>query len=183
MQHYCLFDTGIGFCATAWSPLGVTRFQLPEVDRNATEKRLRAKTANLRPSDPSSTVVEMIADMRRYFAGERIDFSSVTIDLSGIEPFRRSVYQAARSVGWGRTSTYGELAAEAGYPGTAQDVGQAMARNPIAIIIPCHRILAAGNKLGGFSAYRGTFAKERLLALEGTSTPQLPLMPPAQQPG
>jgi methylated-DNA-[protein]-cysteine S-methyltransferase len=175
MQHYCLFDTAIGFCATAWSADGVSRFQLPERDRGATERRLQRRTANVQAGDPPPMVAQLIADIQRYLAGERVDFSAVVIDLSGVDTFRRSIYEAARSIGWGRTSTYGELARQAGYPGAAQDVGQAMARNPIAIIIPCHRILAAGNKLGGFSAYQGTFAKERLLALEGSTTAMLPL--------
>jgi methylated-DNA-[protein]-cysteine S-methyltransferase len=183
MQSYCLFDTAIGSCGIAWSAQGLTRLQLPELDRSATEKRLRATAANHRSHDPPPAVAQVIADIRRYLAGERVDFSTVAIDLSGVDLFRCSVYQAARSGGWGRTSTYGELARQAGHPGAAREVGQAMARNPIVIIIPCHRILAAGNRLGGFSAYQGTFAKERLLALEGTSTGQLPLMSPARRLG
>lgn len=176
MQRYCLFDTVIGPCGIAWSAQGLTRLQLPERDRSATEKRLRARTANLQPGDPPPAVAQVIADIQRYLAGDRIDFSPVAIDLSGIDLFRRSVYEAARSVGWGQTSTYGELARQAGHPDAAREVGQAIGRNPVAIIIPCHRIVAAGNKLGGFSAYQGTFAKERLLALEGSGTALLPLM-------
>jgi methylated-DNA-[protein]-cysteine S-methyltransferase len=176
MQHYCLFDTVIGPCGITWSAQGLTRLQLPEFDRGATEKRLRARAANLRPGDPSPRDAQVIADIQRYLAGERVDFSPVAIDLSGVDLFRQSVYQAARSIGWGRTSTYGELARRTGHPDAAREVGQALGRNPVAIIIPCHRIVAAGNKLGGFSAYQGTFAKERLLALEGSGTALLPLM-------
>jgi methylated-DNA-[protein]-cysteine S-methyltransferase len=183
MQSYCLFDTTMGPCGIAWSAQGLTRLQLAERERSATEKRLRARAANLRPDEPPPAVAQVITDIQRYLAGERIDFSPVAIDLSGVDSFRRSIYEAARSVGWGTTSTYGELARQAGYPGAARDVGQAMGRNPVAIIIPCHRIVAAGNKLGGFSAYQGTFAKERLLALEGTGTGQLPLMSPARRRG
>jgi methylated-DNA-[protein]-cysteine S-methyltransferase len=176
MQSYCLFDTVIGPFGIAWSAEGVTRLRLPERDRGTTEKRLRARTASLQPDDPPPAVAQVIADIQRYLAGERIDFSAVAIDLSDIDLFRRSIYEAARAVGWGQTATYGELARQVGHPDAARDVGQAMGRNPVAVIIPCHRIIAAGNKLGGFSAYQGTFAKERLLALEGNATALLPLM-------
>ena len=176
MQSYCLIDTTIGVCGIAWNDQGLTRLRLPERDRSVTEKRLRARTASPQRDDPPPAVAQVVADIQRYLAGERIDFSPVAIDLSGVDSFRRNIYEAARSVGWGTTSTYGELARQAGYPGAAQDVGRAMGRNPVAIIIPCHRIVAAGNKLGGFSAYQGTFAKERLLALEGNATALLPLI-------
>jgi methylated-DNA-[protein]-cysteine S-methyltransferase len=176
MQSYCLFDTVIGPFGIAWSAQGLTRLQLPERDRGTTEKRLRARTASLQPDAPPPAVAHVIADIQRYLAGERIDFSPVVIDLSDIDLFRRSVYEAARAVGWGRTATYGELARQVGHPDAARDVGHAMGRNPVAVIIPCHRIVAAGSKLGGFSAYQGTFAKERLLALEGNATALLPLM-------
>ena len=82
-------------------------------------------------------------------------------------PFYVEIYAAARRVGWGETATYGELARQAGAPGAARAVGQAMARNPVAVIIPCHRILASGNKVGGFSAFGGAVSKQRLLGLEG----------------
>ena len=82
-------------------------------------------------------------------------------------PFYVRVYEIARQIGWGETATYGELAARVGSPGAARGVGQALSRNPVAVIIPCHRILASGNKVGGFSAFGGTVSKERLLALEG----------------
>ncbi|MBI3707329.1 MAG: MGMT family protein, partial [Proteobacteria bacterium] len=89
------------------------------------------------------------------------------IDLVEVGPFHRRVYAAARSIGWGHTASYGELARQAGSLGAARAVGHALSRNPIAIIIPCHRILASGGKIGGFSAHGGTFAKVRLLSLEG----------------
>ena len=105
--------------------------------------------------------------LERYFAGERIDFASVALDLGGVGPFHRAIYDATRSLGWGQTATYGDLARQAGSPGAARAVGQAMGHNPVPIIIPCHRVLAAGRKIGGFSAYGGALTKERLLALEG----------------
>lgn len=166
-MHYCIFESAIGVCGLAWSRAGLTRFQLPEADRLATEKRLQGGSDGPTRNDPPPPVGRAIAGLQRYFAGERIDFSGVEVDLEGVPPFYVRVYDVARRIGWGETATYGELAARAGSPGAARGVGQALSRNPVAVIIPCHRILASGNKVGGFSAYGGTVSKERLLALEG----------------
>ncbi len=110
----------------------------------------------------------MIARARRYFDGEQIDFSDAKLDLHDQEPFFREVYNAVRQVKWGQTTTYGTVAKALGdNPEAARDVGQAMARNPVPLIIPCHRVLAAGGRVGGFSAPGGTVAKQRMLELEG----------------
>jgi methylated-DNA-[protein]-cysteine S-methyltransferase len=164
---YCLFDTAIGPCGVAWSERGLTALLLPGADRWATEKRLRAISASTDAGIPPPGVKRAIAEIQRYLAGSRIDFSSVAIDLPEVSPFYRRVYAAARGVGWGHTATYGQLARRAGSPKAARAVGQALSRNPIPIIIPCHRILAHGSRVGGFSAYGGTRTKQRLLSLEG----------------
>ena len=110
--------------------------------------------------------------------GRRVDFSQLELDLAGVSDFHRAIYDAARRIGWGETVTYGELAEQVGSPGAARAVGQAMGRNPIPVIIPCHRVLASGRKIGGFSAPGGAVTKTRLLALEGVhldkGTPLLP---------
>jgi methylated-DNA-[protein]-cysteine S-methyltransferase len=119
-------------------------------------------------------VGEAVAAVKRYFAGEETDFSGFQLDLGEQEAFFRQVYAAARRVGWGRTTTYGALTKEVGAgPEAARDVGQAMARNPVPLIIPCHRVLAAGGKIGGFSAPGGSAAKTRMLELEGVHVEQL----------
>jgi methylated-DNA-[protein]-cysteine S-methyltransferase len=164
MRHYHLFETRLGLCGVAWSDDGITRFRLPDPDGAAAEKALGAKGT---PQEPPPHIAAAVEEAKRYFGGERIDFGKINLDLAGVEPFRRSIYQALRAVAWGETVTYGELARRAGAPGAAQDVGIAMARNPVPLIIPCHRVLAAGGKLGGFSAPGRTEAKERMLALEG----------------
>ncbi len=150
-----LFDTALGACGIAWSERGVTRLQLPERTPAATERRLRARSSDGGAGVPPAPVREAIAMLERYFAGERVDFSSVALDLSGVGPFHRKIYDASRSLGWGQTASYGDLARQAGSPGAARAVGQAMGHNPVPIIIPCHRVLAAGRKIGGFSAYGG----------------------------
>src|SRR5262249_55966531 len=96
-----------------------------------------------------------------------VDFASVAVDLRGVGGFRRKVYEAARSIGWGQTASYGELARRMGAPRAARAVGQALGANSIPIIIPCHRIVASGGGIGGFSAFGGKRGKQRLLALEG----------------
>jgi methylated-DNA-[protein]-cysteine S-methyltransferase len=120
------------------------------------------------PGGPTPEVVEAVAAVKRYFEGEETDFSGFRVDLSDQDAFFKQIYAAARQVGWGHTTTYGTLAKELGAgPEAARDVGQAMAKNPVALIIPCHRVLAAGGKVGGFSAPGGSAAKIRMLELEG----------------
>ena len=165
-MHYAVFDSAIGTCGVAWSDAGVTRFQLPEASPEATEKRLRGSPDGPSRQAPPPAVAHAIADLQRYFAGKKVDFTVVEVDLEGVPPFYVRVYEIARQIGWGETATYGELAARVGSPGAARGVGQALSRNPVAVIIPCHRILASGNKVGGFSAFGGSVSKERLLALE-----------------
>lgn len=180
-MHYCLFETDFGPVGVAWSERGLTYLQLPEADRSATEERLAQRAGSLGPSPPPSPIAQAIAELERYFSGERVDFAGIALDLTGVAPFYCEVYDAARRVGWGETATYGDLARQVGSAGAARGVGQALSRNPVAVIIPCHRILASGNKVGGFSAFGGTVSKERLLALEGVrlghapDTRQLPL--------
>jgi methylated-DNA-[protein]-cysteine S-methyltransferase len=167
-QRYLIFETAHGFCGVAWSDKGVTRFQLPTKSAEATERILRRRGPEAEPGEPPPEVAETIVAVKRYFDGEAVDFSNVTLDLGGQDQFFADIYRAARRVGWGRTTTYGALAKEVGAgPQAARDVGEAMSKNPVALIIPCHRVLAAGGKLGGFSAPGGSAAKARMLALEG----------------
>ena len=140
---------------------------------------LRRRLPNAHPGTPTPEVAEVVAKVKRYFAGEEIDFSGVALDLGEQDAFFRQIYDAARQVTWGHTTTYGTLAKQLGVgPEAARDVGQAMAKNPVALIIPCHRVLAAGGKIGGFSAPGGSNAKARMLELEGV---QLAPPKPVQQ--
>jgi methylated-DNA-[protein]-cysteine S-methyltransferase len=177
LTHYCLFETAIGACGVAWSRLGVTRLQLPEADARATERRLSQRAAKASEATPTA-IDQVIADIQGYMTGRNVDFAAVAIDLASVEPFRLKVYAAARAIPWGHTVSYGELAQRIGFPDGARAVGQALSRNPVPIIIPCHRVLAKGHRVGGFSAPGGVFTKERLLALEGVrveaGTPLLP---------
>jgi methylated-DNA-[protein]-cysteine S-methyltransferase len=176
--HYALFETAGGWCGIAWSAIGVTRFQLPTKSADGTERLLLRRVPDAESGEPTPDIAQTIAAVQRYFAGEEIDFSAVPLDLGAQEPFFAQIYATLRRVGWGRTTTYGALAKELGAgPEAARDVGQAMAQNPVALIIPCHRVLAAGNKVGGFSAPGGSASKRRMLELEGI---RLDPPPPAQ---
>jgi methylated-DNA-[protein]-cysteine S-methyltransferase len=167
-HHYCIFETAGGFCGIAWNDVGITRFQLPTRSAETTERGLLRRLPGAQPGTPTPEVAEAIAAVKRYFAGEETDFTGFTLDLREQDAFFQRIYAAARQVGWGHTTTYGTLAKELGAgPEAARDVGEAMAKNPVALIIPCHRVLAAGGKVGGFSAPGGSAAKLRMLALEG----------------
>jgi methylated-DNA-[protein]-cysteine S-methyltransferase len=178
-HHYLIFETAGGFCGIAWNSVGIVRFQLPTKSATATERILLRQMPGANPGAPTPEVAEAVAAVRRYFEGKETDFSMFKLDLGEQDPFFKHVYAAARRVGWGRTTTYGALAKELGAgPEAARDVGQAMAKNPVALMIPCHRVLAAGGKVGGFSAPGGSAAKIRMLALEGV---QVESARPAQQ--
>jgi methylated-DNA-[protein]-cysteine S-methyltransferase len=193
-DRYLIFATAAGFCAIAWNRVGITRLRLPSRSADAAEHALRRRLPGARTAAPPPAVAEAVAAVQRYFAGEAIDFTGVELDLGEQEPFFEQVYAAARRVGWGQTTTYGTLTKELGAgPEAARDVGEAMAKNPVPLIIPCHRVLAAGGKIGGFSAPGGSAAKLRMLALEGVhlapprparqaNAPLLEWRPTTQQP-
>jgi methylated-DNA-[protein]-cysteine S-methyltransferase len=103
----------------------------------------------------------------RFAEGEPVDFEGINVDLSHLTPFGQRVIAACRAIPQGEVRTYGQLAAECGRPGAARAVGSVMAKNRTPLITPCHRVVPAGGKLGGFSAPQGVRMKERLLALEG----------------
>jgi methylated-DNA-[protein]-cysteine S-methyltransferase len=167
-QHYHVFETAMGFCAIAWSDAGIARFQLPTKSAETAERLMRRRAFGAEPGAPPDGVADIVEAAKRYFDGEEADFSQVQLDLAGQDAFFAQIYDALRRVGWGRTTTYGALAKEVGAGRErARDVGEAMARNPAPLIIPCHRVLAAGGKIGGFSAPGGSKTKARMLELEG----------------
>jgi methylated-DNA-[protein]-cysteine S-methyltransferase len=165
-----VFDTALGTLGLSWRDQGLVRLRLPDRDRATLERRLAAGGAEPATTNLPLAVGEAVVRLRRYAGGERVDFAGLPLDLGGVGDFDRLVYEALLQVGWGETVTYGELARRAGSPGLARAIGQSMGRNPLPIIIPCHRVLATGSRIGGFSAPGGTTTKQRLLALEGVDT-------------
>jgi methylated-DNA-[protein]-cysteine S-methyltransferase len=163
---FALFDTAIGRCGAAWSARGLVRLQLPEADDVATRARL-VRGLDAAEAAPPPAVGQALAAIQALLAGERVDLSDVALDLDGAPPFHRRAYAVARTIPPGETLTYGEIAARLGEPNAARAVGQAMGRNPVPIVVPCHRVLAAGGRPGGFTAHGGLATKRRLLAIEG----------------
>ena len=185
-RGYCLIDTGLGPVGLAWSGRGLIRLQLPEADAGQTQRALIAAVRAATPARPPDPVQQAIRALKRYATGARVDFADIALDLEGVAAFYGRVYTAARGIGWGETASYGDLARALGAPGAARAVGLALKCNPVAIIIPCHRVLASGGKkLGGFSAFGGAWTKRRLLALEGAGAagalPLLPGLPPPRR--
>jgi len=162
-----VFNTAIGPCGIAWGPRGIVATQLPQADADLTLARLkdRCPDANLRP--PRAEIESAIDAIVALLDGERHDLRHVVLDMDDITEFERRVYVATREKLPGATMTYGEIAAKLGDPLLARDVGQALGRNPIPIIVPCHRVLAVGGRSGGFSANGGVGTKLRLLTIEG----------------
>ena len=156
---------------------GYRAFHLPSSTADAAERNLKRRLPHASAGTPTAQVLAVIDAAKRYFAGEKVDFSDVALDLGVEDEFFEKIYAAARRLGWGQTTTYGSLAKELGAgPEAARDVGQAMARNPVPLIIPCHRVLAAGGKLGGFSAPGGSATKQRMLEIEAFASSR-PLPP------
>jgi len=164
---FVLFDTALGRCGIAWSDRGVTGVQLPEASDDATIARLRRRRPRSRESAPSAEARRAIDGMTALLRGERVSLDDVALDMADVMEFHRRVFEAARTIPAGRTSTYGELAARLGDPGSARAVGEALGRNPFPIVVPCHRVLAANGQLGGFSAHGGAVTKRRMLIIEG----------------
>ncbi|MCT7374890.1 methylated-DNA--[protein]-cysteine S-methyltransferase [Chelativorans salis] len=171
VSFHHVFETAFGFCGIGWTEHGIARFMLPMATPESVAETLVKRTPGSREAAPTGTTAEVVAAATRYFAGEREDFSAIALDLDGVDPFRRAIYAAARRLGYGETTTYGALAEEAGFPEAARETGTALGRNPVPLIVPCHRILAAGGKLGGFSAPGGTTTKLKMLALERAVPP------------
>ncbi len=165
--EYTLFDTAVGRCGLAWTPRGIIAVQLPEESDARTIERLGGEH-DLTPSNrPPAFVLEAIDRLGRHLGGEVVDLASVPVVFGPMQPFRKRIYEELRKVEAGRTVTYGELASAAGSPGAARAVGQAMAKNRLPLLVPCHRVLGAGGTLHGFSAAGGLSTKAKLLALEG----------------
>jgi methylated-DNA-[protein]-cysteine S-methyltransferase len=174
-QGFAMFDTAVGRCAIAWSERGITGVQLPERDDAATRARLLKGNAVARESPPPPEVARAIDDIVALIRGERRDLSAIVLDMEGVSAFNRRVYEVARTIAPGTTRTYGSIATQLGAP-DPRGVGEALGQNPIPIIVPCHRVVAASHKAGGFSAPGGVATKLRLLAIEGARLDDAPTL-------
>jgi len=160
-----LVETQLGWFGLAWSERGIMRVYLPGSTPEGLRERLGKFGAE--SDEGPGFVAQAVALIRAYAAGERVSFADIPLDLDGVSEFNRRIYQDILALGWGETTTYGEIARRMGDVGLSRAVGQAMGSNPIPLIVPCHRVLASGGKTGGFSAPGGATAKVKMLALEG----------------
>lgn len=170
VPYHCVFETVSGFAAIGWRASSISSFRLPSRTAAAAEGSLFRRVPASRPAGPPEFVRAVIDGAQRYFDGERVDFSSVEIDLGEQEPLFERIYAFVRALGYGETITYGGVAkALDEEPQIARVVGEAMSLNPVPLIVPCHRVTAAGGKIGGFSAPGGSHSKALMLALEGVA--------------
>lgn len=168
---YCLFDTELGTCGIAWSGseegAAMTALQIPEATHEATAARVKQKSGAEHEAAPPLKIAAAIAMVQRHLQGDIQDFRLIPVDLDEEAAFARRVYETIREIDAGQTMTYGEVAKAIGQPGAARAVGAALGSNPVGIVVPCHRVLAAGRKSGGFSAHGGIMTKAKLLKIEG----------------
>ena len=173
---FAVFETPIGHGGISWNDRGVSGIQMPEPEAASIRTRLQRRFPQMRESPPPPHIQQAINEMTALLRGESPDLSYIHLDLDRVPAFERQVYELARGIPPGETLTYGQIATRLGDPLLARDVGQALARNPFPIVVPCHRVVAAGGKLGGFSARGGVATKQRLLAIERANVSwQLPL--------
>lgn len=163
---FALFDTAIGRCAVAWGERGICGVQLPEANPGATRRRMALRFPGFVESVPPAAVQRAIDRVITLLRGEATDLTQIVLDMERVAPFQRRVYELARTIPSGKTLSYGEVASRIGAPGAARAVGTALGKNPFAIVVPCHRVLAAGGKPGGFSANGGVETKLRMLRIE-----------------
>jgi methylated-DNA-[protein]-cysteine S-methyltransferase len=166
MTAIALFDTAIGSCGIAWTDAGVRGLHLPGASSEATLAGLRRRHPAAHEAEPTDAVRSAVGAIVALLRGEPVDLTPIALDMRHVPEFHRRVYAVARTIPPGRTLTYGEVAERLGEPGAARAVGRALGANPFAVIVPCHRVLAAGGRSGGFSAPGGVDTKLRLLEIE-----------------
>jgi methylated-DNA-[protein]-cysteine S-methyltransferase len=180
--EFILFDTALGCCALVWGERGIVGAFLPEAHEAAMRRRIARRFPEAQEAEPPPGVARTRDAVAALLRGEASDLSAAALDMASVPEFHRRVYEIARTIPPGGTLTYGDIAARLGDPLAARDVGEALGKNPFPIIVPCHRVVAAGGKLGGFSARGGVGTKRRMLAIESAhAAGGLPLFAGATQ--
>ena len=144
---YTTFDTGIGRAGILASPQGLLATTLPRQSEEAVLRQLDAVTRQATRSE--QRLADVVERFRLYYHGSRVSFAD-ELDLSGATLFQREVWTILRSIPYGETRSYRWVAAQMGRPQAARAVGQAVGRNPLAVVIPCHRVVTSDGRLGGF---------------------------------
>jgi methylated-DNA-[protein]-cysteine S-methyltransferase len=166
---FALFDAPIGTCSLVWKDDAIVGLRLPEASPAATRSRIARRWPGAEEQAPPPTMQAVINRVLQLLAGDKVDLSDVALDFGEAPDFHKRAYAIARTIPAGQTMTYGEIARRLGEPQESREVGQAMGRNPIAILMPCHRVLGADGKMGGFSANGGVATKRRILEIEGAA--------------
>jgi methylated-DNA-[protein]-cysteine S-methyltransferase len=174
--HFALFETAIGRCGIVWSQRGVVAVRFPEQGENAIRNRIARRFPQAHEAAPWEKTQRAIDDIVALLKGKQRDLKHIEIDLGDAPDFNRRVYEVARAIPPGKTLSYGEVAERLGDRNLARDVAQALGQNPVPIIVPCHRVMAAGRKTGGFSAPGGVQTKLKLLSIEGAQLEEAPML-------
>ena len=176
-RGFTLFDTAIGRCGIAWGEAGIVGAALPGSSDDQLRRRFVERCPGSAESPPPPALEPVIAAVVTLMQGEKVDLSQAPLDMTGAPPFHQRVYAVARKIPPGETMTYGEIALAMGEPReAARAVGEAMGRNPFPILMPCHRVLGAGGKPGGFSAPGGVETKLKMLSIEGAKVGETPAL-------
>lgn len=163
---FVLFETAIGTCAIAWGSRGIVGLSLPAGNSDTPRAGIAKRFPDVAERQPEPEIETVVLDIQALLAGEARDLLGATLDFDGIPDFHRRVYEVTRAIPPGQTLTYGQVSDRLKAPGTSRAVGQALGANPFPIIVPCHRILAASGKAGGFSAPGGLDTKLKMLNIE-----------------
>jgi methylated-DNA-[protein]-cysteine S-methyltransferase len=173
---FALFETAIGRCGIVWSERGIVAVRFPERGEDAVRNRITQRFPHALEAAPSDKIRRAIDDIVALLKGEQRDLKHIEVDLGDAPDFNRRVYEVARAIPPGKTLSYGEVAERLGDRNLARDVAQALGQNPVPIIVPCHRVMAAGRKTGGFSAPGGVQTKLKLLSIEGAQLEEAPML-------
>lgn len=165
-MRFRVFETALGWFALGWSEAGIVRVLLPGEAPEQMRERLLAQGV-----EDDAERGEVVARIAAYAEGAEDAFQDVALDLAAVPALNRRIYEHIRELGWGETTTYGAIARWLGDVAMSRTVGTAMGQNPIPLIVPCHRVLAADGRTGGFSAPGGVRAKMEMLALERAASP------------
>lgn len=182
MSSYHIFETAIGWAGIAWAEQGLIGAHLPERDPAIVRRSFFRKFPDAEEAPAPTEFEGVIEGIRALMRGEKVDLSGAQLDLARVPEFNAKVYEIARRIPAGETLTYGEIAVKLGDRLLARDVGAALGKNPWPIVVPCHRVTAAGGKLGGFSARGGATTKLKLLEIEGASAAKAPQAKPPRKP-
>ncbi len=164
--RFALFATAIGECAVAWNDVGLVGAWLPAAEPGSLRRTVERRVTAAIETVPSGAIADAIDAIQRLLRGAPVDLRAVPVDWSVVPELARRVYEIARDIAPGRVVTYGQVARQLGGDVDARRVGQALGANPFPLVVPCHRVIAAEGRLGGFSAPGGTALKQRLLAIE-----------------